>query len=134
MTLLEIIFNFIVSAMVVAYLRFIILKNNKVNKKRLSNQSSQSKNLSSFNNRLLQILEEPKPKKTQTSQYVSRNSVRAIAVEDQIYWIADNAFYTANIVDGDIEENSTRLVDTMTMDKVQLEKMMFIVDKLREGD
>jgi hypothetical protein len=60
--------------------------------------------------------------------------VRAIAVEDQIYWIADNAFYTANIVDGDIEENSTRLVDTMAMDKVQLEKMMFIVDKLREGE
>jgi hypothetical protein len=133
-TLLEIIFNFIMSAFAVAYLRFIILKKNKANKKKLANQPSQSKNLSSFNDRVLQILEEQKPKKTQASQYISRNSVKAIAVEDQIYWIADNAFYTANIVDGDIQENSTRLVDTMAMDKVQLEKMIFIVDKLREGE
>jgi hypothetical protein len=51
-----------------------------------------------------------------------------------MYWIVNNTFYVADIVDGNVEENTTRLVDTMTMDKVQLDKIMFIVEKLREGD
>lgn len=94
----------------------------------------QSDNLTLFNDRILAILESQKAPKTQSTDYIARTNVRAIVVEDQIYWISDNAFYTANLVDGNIEENSTRLVDTMTMDKVQLEKMIFIVDKLREGE
>ena len=34
----------------------------------------------------------------------------------------------------DIDNESARLVDTMSMNKVQLDKMLFIMDQLKEGD
>jgi len=116
------------------YIHTLIRRVDGKKKKKSMPVKRQSDNLTLFNDRILAILESQKPPKTQSTDYVARTSVRAIVIEDQIYWISDNAFYTANMVDGNIEENSTRLVDTMTMDKVQLEKMIFIVDKLREGD
>ena len=130
---METIFNFVMLALAVAYIRLLIVGKKSKSKPPLVTPS-QSSNLLSFNNRVISLLKEPEPKKTQTTDYVSKTSIRAIVVDNQMYWISDNAFYTATLVDGNIEENSTRLVDTMTMDKVQLEKMIFIVDKLREGE
>ena len=54
-------------------------------------------------------------------------------MDDQAYWVKDNVFYTADMDEGDVNKNTTREVDTMTMNKVQLDKMMFIMDRLREG-
>ena len=53
--------------------------------------------------------------------------------DDRAYWIKDNTFYEANLVDGEVDKNTTKVVDTMTMDKVELDKMAFIVQKLTEG-
>jgi hypothetical protein len=71
---------------------------------------------------------EPKPiKKTQSRVYLSKTSTRVLILQNHAYWIANNALYTADIVDGEVDENSTRTVDTMGMDKVQLDKTIFIV-------
>jgi hypothetical protein len=124
----------VATQIVLAFYFYVMFKSaNKVEKPQpvLARQSTSVIN---FNNRIDKILEEPKLPKTQSTDYVSKHSVKAIVVDDSMYWIANNAFYVADIVDGNVEENTTRLVDTMTMDKVQLDKMMFIVDKLREGD
>jgi hypothetical protein len=59
--------------------------------------------------------------------------VRVMVVDDQAYWIKDNTFFTADMVDDNLDNDSTRTVDTMGMDEVQLKKMIFIVDKLTEG-
>jgi len=40
----------------------------------------------------------------------------------------------ADIVDGQVDKSNSQEVDTMSMDKVQLDEMMFIVEKLREGE
>jgi hypothetical protein len=34
--------------------------------------------------------------------------------------------------EGIVDKDTTRRVDTMTMSRVQLDKMMFIIDRLRE--
>lgn len=120
-------------AMLALYI-FITLKSTKKIKKPQTILARQSTSVINFNNRIDKILEEPKIPKTQSTDYVSKHSIKAIVVDNNMYWIANNAFYVADIVNGNVEENTTRLVDTMTMDKVQLDKMMFIVDKLREGD
>jgi hypothetical protein len=74
-------------------------------------------------------------KKTQSSDYEDSQSVRVVMVDGQAYWIRDNVFYTADIDENYLINNdSTRRVDTMGMDKVQLEKIMIIVDKLTEGE
>ena len=59
--------------------------------------------------------------------------MRVMFLEDKAYWIKDNAFFTANVFDGIIDEESTSRVDIMGMDDVQLKEMSFIVDKLTEG-
>lgn len=58
---------------------------------------------------------------------------RTIFTEDKAYWIKDNSFYEAALLDGEIDTSTIKKVDTMTMDKVELDKMIFIVQKLTEG-
>jgi hypothetical protein len=116
------------------YIHMLIRRLESKGKKKSLFIKRQSDNVITFNDRIDKILEEPKMPKTQSMQHVDRHTLRAIVVDDNMYWIINNAFYVADIVDGNVEENTTRLVDTMTMDKVQLDKIMFIVEKLREGD
>ena len=78
----------------------------------------------------------PKPvdkKDTQARKHMKQAYVRVVIMDDQAYWIKDNALYTAELVDGMVDKETTRLVDTMSMDTVQLDKTMFVVEKLREG-
>jgi hypothetical protein len=82
------------------------------------------------------ILEEfsPKPqKKTQSLKHSKKNEVRVIVIEGEAYWIIEQTLYVAKLVDGVVDDETTKRVDTMTMDTVQLEKTQFIVQKLTEG-
>ena len=76
--------------------------------------------------------EKKKPNR-QSAKHEQATNIRVIIMDNQAYWIKDNVFYTADILRGNVDKETTRRVDTMTMDKVQLDKMMFIIDKLREG-
>jgi hypothetical protein len=76
-----------------------------------------------------------KKKNTQASLFESRNSIKVIIMDNSAYWIKDNIFYMADMsINGDVDKETTRRVDTMHMNKVQLDKMMFIIDKLREEE
>lgn len=70
---------------------------------------------------------------SQSTEYDKKTNIRVIIVEDTAYWIKNNVFYKAEIVDGSINSDSTEIVDTISMNKVQLDKMLFIMDRLREG-
>lgn len=69
----------------------------------------------------------------QSRKHEDRTNVRVIIMDNQAYWIRDNVFYTAELDGQEIQKETTKAVDIMTMDKVQLDKMLFIMDKLREG-
>jgi len=73
------------------------------------------------------------PEPTQSRSFVEKSYVRVLVMENTAYWIKDNALYTAEVIEGAVDKETTRKVDTMTMDKVELDKTMFIVEKLREG-
>jgi hypothetical protein len=73
-------------------------------------------------------------KPTQSFLNDEKNKQRMIFTEDKAYWIKNNAFYEAALLEnGEIDNSTTKVVDTMTMDKVELDKMIFIVQKLTEG-
>ena len=59
--------------------------------------------------------------------------VRVLYINNSAYWIEDSTFYTATFANGSILEDTKKAVDTMGMDSVELDKMIFIVDKLTEG-
>ena len=58
---------------------------------------------------------------------------RVVFVENQAYWIKNNTLFVADMDEGMVDEDTTREVDTMGMNKVQLEKVIHIVDALTEG-
>lgn len=69
----------------------------------------------------------------QSRKHEDKTNVRVIIMDNQAYWIRDNVFYTAELDGQEIQKETTKAVDIMTMDKVQLDKMLFIMDRLREG-
>lgn len=69
---------------------------------------------------------------TQASKYLEKIFIKIIIVKDKAYWIKDNVFYVADMVDDDVDKTTAKEVDIMSMDKVQLEEAMFIIDKLKE--
>ena len=71
--------------------------------------------------------------RTQSKMHYDKTNVKVIILDNQAYWIKDNIFYKAPIDGQSIDKESAEQVDTMHMDKVQLDKMLFIMDKLREG-
>lgn len=69
---------------------------------------------------------------TQAYKHVKNQYVRIMIVEDRAYWIRNNQLYVAKFEDGNIDSDSTKEVDTMSMSPVELEQTMFIVEKLSE--
>jgi hypothetical protein len=72
-------------------------------------------------------------KNTQAYKHEEKTNVRVIILDDKAFWIKDNLFYSADFTGETIDKDSTSIVDTMGMDKVQLDKMLFIIDQLRDG-
>lgn len=79
-------------------------------------------------------LKNNKPKRSQSEIYNDKINIKVLIMDDLAYWIKDNVFYMANIgMSGIVDKETTRIVDTMSMSSVELDKMLFIMDKLREG-
>jgi hypothetical protein len=74
-----------------------------------------------------------KIKNTQSLDYERKINVKIIILDNYAYWIKENQFYKAEMVNNLIDPDTTTTVDTIGMDSIQLDKMLFIMDKLREG-
>lgn len=59
--------------------------------------------------------------------------VSVAIIEDKAYWVVDNIFYQADIVDDEIDKTSSRPVDAFKMSSKEISKMLFILDNLSEG-
>lgn len=79
------------------------------------------------------LISQPPKNNTQSRKLMSADELRVVFVDSLAYWIKDNCFYQARVIDGKIDDFSKKKVDTMGMNKVELDKMFFIVQKLTEG-
>ena len=70
---------------------------------------------------------------SQSRMHYDKTNIKVIILDNNAYWIKDNIFYKAPLINELIDKDSAEQVDTIHMDKVQLEKMLFIMDRLREG-
>jgi hypothetical protein len=71
---------------------------------------------------------------TQAIKHHKNTNIRVIVLDNNAYWIKDHVFYMADMEQGILNPETTRVVDTMAMNKVQLDKMIFVVDRLTEGE
>lgn len=60
-------------------------------------------------------------------------SISVAFVDDKAYWVLDNTFYQADIIDGEVDKESSRPVDVFSMSHKEMSKMLFILDNLNEG-
>lgn len=75
----------------------------------------------------------PLRKKAQSQNHRSEQYTRVVFLDNSAYWIKDNALFVADMENGIVDEETTRRVDTMAMNSVELEKVMHIVEALTEG-
>jgi hypothetical protein len=79
------------------------------------------------------LFEMPKPV-SQARKHVKKNTVRVLIIEDQAYWVHDNMFYIADTAEGLVNADTVRPVDTHNMSKRDIDKMLFILDSLKNGN
>lgn len=82
---------------------------------------------------IVKILSAPEVE-TQSKKHNDAQHVKVIISETEAYWIANNKFYVADVLDSIILQETTREVDTMVMDDVQLNKIIEIVEMLGKTD
>jgi hypothetical protein len=76
----------------------------------------------------------PVQKPTQSANHEKSINLRVLFIEKEAYWIKENSLFIADQEDGIVKEDTARRVDTMGMNRVQLEKLIYIVDVLNEGN
>lgn len=74
-----------------------------------------------------------KPFVSQATKHLDSKHLRVFIDFDKAYWIKNNRLYSADVIDGIIIQETEKEVDTMTVNKVELNKLTFIVEKLTEG-
>jgi hypothetical protein len=70
---------------------------------------------------------------SQSRKHVRNNTVKVLIIEDSAYWVHNNMFYVADAVDGEVDSETVRPVDTNNMSKRDIDKMLFILDSLKNG-
>jgi hypothetical protein len=104
----------------------------KISRKRIMYRQSDTHN---FLKEFFSRDTETKNKTTQSKKRKEEGSTKIIVTEDDIaYWVIDNIFYTANVINGRPDFDNAKPVDTSNMSKKELDKMLFILDNLGRGD
>lgn len=125
--------GFLVAMGMLVLLRFLmprIAKNNRVT--RIKYSQSHIHDIVRYN--LPDEMFMPIKKPRQSSSHEKKNSLRVVFIDKEAYWIKENKLFIADHEAGVVKEGTARGVDTMGMDKVQLEKVIYIVDILNEGN
>ncbi len=79
------------------------------------------------------LFDSPK-RESQANKHVKNNTVKVLIIEDQAYWVHNNMFYVADTIDGAVDSETVRPIDTNNMSKRDIDKMLFILDSLRNGN
>lgn len=130
---MEIIWLSVLTAIVVLFIAYYTFS--KVSfKKKSKYVGSQSRTFDNINQFLIKMaVGIPTLPKTQATEYEDKMHVKVVLTDRQAYWIRNNTLFVAEQTDGIIEKETTRPVDTMSMDKVELDKTAIIVQALTEG-
>lgn len=71
---------------------------------------------------------------SQLDKQINKNNIRVILTDDnKAYWVKDNVFFVAEASDGLVDHSTAKQIDTDNMSDNDLDKMFFILDKLRDG-
>jgi hypothetical protein len=70
---------------------------------------------------------------TQSQRHIQKNMLRVVIADGSAYWILNNVFYTANAINGRVDEETIKPLDIENMPTKELNKMLSILDDLKQG-
>ena len=70
---------------------------------------------------------------TQSQRHIQKNMLRVVISDGSAYWILNNVFYTANAINGRVDEETIKPLDIENMPTKELNKMLSILDDLKQG-
>ena len=113
-----------------AIIKIVKKKNKKTFSKTLYKQSDMHQMLKYFFS--LEVKNKIKPV-SQLTKRAESDMLKVIVVENQAYWVSNNIFYVAKAFDGEVLTETAKPIDVENMSKKDMDKMLFILDKLKNG-
>jgi hypothetical protein len=71
---------------------------------------------------------------SQLTNHTEKSMIRVMVIGQEAYWVSDNTFFVANAINGEVEAGSATPVDVENMSKNDMNKMLFILDNLQNGN
>jgi hypothetical protein len=113
-----------------AILKVIKNRSKKVFSRTLYRQSDMHRMLKYFFS--LDIGSSQKPP-SQLTKRKEKDMLKVLVMGNQAYWVSDNTFYVAKAFDGEVLPNTAEPVDIENMSRKDIDKMLFILDNLKNG-
>jgi hypothetical protein len=70
---------------------------------------------------------------SQSKIWREKQTTRVVILDKKAYWISNNIFYVGEAVDGKVKPETGQPLDTSNMSKREIDKMLFILDNLKNG-
>ena len=134
-TTIRIYMNYFLGSLFTLIILYVLNKqiNKPTNSQQINLRISQAHSYELVKNSYLKEITK-EPIKTQSTNHTMKNLIKVFFVGDSAYWIKNNAVYFAETIDGNFDINNAKKLDMHTLNDVELKKMMFIIEKLTEGD
>lgn len=68
---------------------------------------------------------------SQSKKHRDENTVKVVVAADKCYWVLNNTFYCADLVDESVDPTTTQVIQTHDMSKQELNQLLEILDLLR---
>ena len=71
---------------------------------------------------------------SQLTKHTEKSMIKVIVLNNEAYWVSDNTFYVAQAINGEVQRHTAEPVNTNGLSKPELNKMLFILDSLKNGN
>lgn len=70
---------------------------------------------------------------SQLTRRREKDRIKVIVIDEKAYWVSDNVFYVADAIEGNPIPETAQPLDTKQMSNREINKMLFILDNLKNG-
>jgi hypothetical protein len=81
----------------------------------------------------ISLLNSDKPS-SQLTKHKEKSMIKVIVLNNEAYWVSNNTFYVAQAINGEVQRHTAEPVNTNGLSKPELNKMLFILDSLKNGN
>jgi hypothetical protein len=131
MTFVNILITMVLTLIVFCYILIIVNKKRKKSfNKVLYRQSDMHNILKDF---FFKDIFDDKVVTSQSKIWKEKQTTRVVIINEKAYWVSNNMFYVGDTVNGKVQPETGKPLDTTKMSKKEIDKMLFILDNLKNG-